>query len=446
MPLFQQGHALLIGVSEYRDARLRLSGPITFADAQGVANALKDGAIAAYPPGQVSLLPDQGRRATRDEVARAFEELAGRLKPDDTAFVFFCGHGVLDENGEYCLTTEDSVLTAGGRVKPGTALAKTRLMELMRAVKARKVLFVINACFSGHVGGTLGAQEAALGAPPSATLGAEILGTGEGRALLTASRPSQYSYFIDKDNNTYFGQALIDGLRGQATGHGGYIGLYELYLYVHAAVRSRASGRQEPVLSIVDGIGPFPVALHKGGSLAALNPAAIDQHPPRGAVVDVVNRNVVAASGLRSQAVNAQAHGNLVLDQSRKAIDFGSGNNIGSVTIGDVAGGNITKTTVTITTAAAAQANDVGAVLNAVGSIREDLAKLQVPDDAEGIREDADGELEKAGKAGRKGDKARLKEKLESAEKFLLRLGSVAADGIKLAEAVGVLLQRLAGT
>ena len=163
MPQFQQGHALVIAVSDYKDPGLKLAKPITVADAEGVADALKDPAVAAYPSGQVYLIPKDGGRATKEAMVKAFEQFSGRVASSDTAFIFFCGHGVLGEDGEYYLTTEDTVLTAKGRVKGGTGLAKTKLLDLLRAVKARKVLFIINACFSGHVGGTLSAREGVPG-------------------------------------------------------------------------------------------------------------------------------------------------------------------------------------------------------------------------------------------------------------------------------------------
>jgi Caspase domain len=441
MPQFEQGHVLAIGVADYQDPDLKLSKPLTVADAKGVADALKDPGVAAYPPGQVQLIPEGGTRAIRAEVIRAFEQFAGRVGPNDTALVFYCGHGVLGEDGEYYLTTEDTVLTADCRVKQGTGLAKTKLMELLRAVKAQKVLFIINACFSGHFGGTLALRGDVLGVPPSSTMSVELLGTGKGRALITASRPTEYSYFTSQDSNTFFGNALIDGLRGKAVGHGGYVGLYELYQYIYETVRSRSGGRQNSVLTLIDGIGPFPLALHQGGTLGPLDPTAIDRQPPRHAAVELVEPAVMKAIGRGAQALDIQAGGNVSIDQIRKVVDFGCGNTMGLIKIGDVAGGNMTKINLTIAPATAARADDIDAVLKAIGSIRDELRTL--PDVSQYDQGDADDELRKAQEAI--ADKLRMMEKLESAQKMLLKIGGVAEGGIKLAESVGVLIQRLLG-
>jgi uncharacterized caspase-like protein len=291
MSRFQHGHALVIGVADYQDPGLKLRVPITLADARGVADALRNPKVAAYPDGQVKLLLDA--QATRAGVLAALEGFAQAVRSEDTAFLFFCGHGVLGEDGLYYFTTHDTVLTAGQKARKETGVSAPQLLDLLRQVKAQRLVFLINACFSGHLSPTLGPADV-LGAPPSATLGVEVLGTGEGRVLITASRPSQYSFYREDQPHSYFGQALIDGLSGKGVpDSGGYVGLYELYLYLHQSVKAAAGGAQEPVLNIVQGVGPFPVALHSGGAGGTLNPSAIRQTPPPATAVEIIEPAVV---------------------------------------------------------------------------------------------------------------------------------------------------------
>src|SRR4051812_28348323 len=110
MPLFEQGHALLIGVANYQDAGLRMPVPVALADAEGVSKCLRDQSICAYPDGQVKLLRDD--QATRTAVIEALEALATKAKGSDTVFIFFSGHGVLGEDGHYYLTTHETTLTS----------------------------------------------------------------------------------------------------------------------------------------------------------------------------------------------------------------------------------------------------------------------------------------------------------------------------------------------
>src|SRR5688500_18210767 len=105
---FTRGHALLIGVGTYRAAP-RLDVPVTIRDAEAVAAVLIDPQWCGYPAAQVALLHDDG--ATRDGVLGALDTLAGRTTPEDTAVVFYCGHGAFGDDGNYYLTTHDTRVT-----------------------------------------------------------------------------------------------------------------------------------------------------------------------------------------------------------------------------------------------------------------------------------------------------------------------------------------------
>ena len=243
--------------------------------------------------------------------------------------------GVLGEDGLYYFTTQDTALTPDQKAKKETGVSAPQLLELLRKVKAQRLLILINACFSGHVGPTLGPAPVP-GAPLSATLGLEVLATGEGRVI------SRW-------------------------------------------------------------------------------PSAQSCRPSAGA-----------------QAFNIQAGGDVSIDQGRRLIDFGSGNQIGNVTMGDLAGRDIVK--VTVTTAPAAGVTDDQELLKVIDQLRAEVAKLT--DAPEGAPEDAEDELRKAREAGQKGNKSRLLEKLTSAQKVLLSLGGGVAAAVKLADALSALVQR----
>lgn len=248
MPLFHQGRPLALRVGDYQEIRLR--APIAAPDARRVAGALKDPAVGAYPPEQVHLLLDA--QDTRDGVLAAPDRFAHLTRPTDTVFLFFYGHGCLGEDDLYYFMTRDVVLTPGLLVRKGTGARGPEILERLRALPAGKLLFVIHACDSGHINPSLGAPEDVLGAPPSATLGGQVLATGAGRAPITASRPAQLSFYRHSDPHSYFGQALIDGLSGRGVADsGGYIGLNELYQHVYLRVKVATDGAQDPVLTIV---------------------------------------------------------------------------------------------------------------------------------------------------------------------------------------------------
>ncbi len=433
MSTFTSGHALLIGIGTYQDSRWNV--PITVNDVQGLADALKDPTASAYPVEQITLLT--AAQATRVGVICTLQEFATRVSTEDTSLLFLCGHGAPGTDGVYHFATYDTVFTSDNRVQAGTGISRDVLLPLLSSIKARKLLLLINACFSGYM------HPGVLGAPPASTLGIDILSTGEGRALITASRPTQYSYYSHKDQRTFFGQALIDGLHGQAITSGGYVGLYELYQYLYTRVQVAAAGVngvQEPVLTIQQGVGPFPVALTHHADAGNLNVGAIRQQPPPDTAVAVISPDVVQAVGQTRQTVDINSGGNTTIDQSHKLIDFGGAIIRGNVSLGDVAARDMTKIDIKVTTAAAAAVDSKAELLQLIAQVQADLATLK--DLSDDDRDDVSDALRKATKAGEENKKERLLDKLDTAQQILIKLGSSIPAAVKLGETIGVLIQR----
>ena len=109
--------------------------------------------------------------------------------------------------------------------------------------------------------------------------------------------------------------------------------------------------------------------------------------------------------------------------------------------MGNIAGRDMV--TITTTTTAATAVQDEQTLLAQIDQLRADVARLT--DVPKGRRQDADDELRKAKEAGQEGDRPRLLEKLEGAQKILLSLGGSIAAALQLAETIGTLLQRAMG-
>jgi len=334
---FARGHALVIGVADYLDPNLRIpltitGVPITVADAQAVAAALKDPTICAYRPDQVRDLT--GPQATRSGVMVALQELAQRTKAGDTVVVFFSGHGAACEEEPYSLATQDAVYMASDKkIKTGTGLSASELIALMRGISnAQKLLLILNACFSGYVGALApGAPSATLGAPPPDAL-ADGLAKGEGRVVITASRATQFSHFLDGDDHTFFGRALIDALRGTGmTSKGGYIGVFELYEQIYASVHAAAAKIrriQEPVITIKENVGPFPVAHFRGAVAGDLSAVQFLEAPSAGTAVRLVARDVVQALGPGARAFKIDTGGGDVIINLPSSTEQGESGNV----------------------------------------------------------------------------------------------------------------------
>ncbi len=300
---FSQGRALLIGVGTYRHAPW-LDVPICAADARAVAAVLRDPDYCGYPADRVSVVHDAS--ASRDGVLAALDDLAAQAGEDDTVLLFFCGHGGYGDDGEYYLTTHDTRIH-NGKVASGSGLRDSELLERLRAVKAKRLLLLVNACHAGALSPTLGPAEPTFGDTPlPGATAAALLATGEGRIVITACRDQQVSY-IGTGALSLFTQALVDGLRGEGTrGSRGYVSAFDLYVHLYDSVKEAAEQRygktQEPELTVLKGVGPFAVSLFRGAT--TLGDFDSGARPPEGTAVHEVSPE---RAGSRLRQFNLQS-------------------------------------------------------------------------------------------------------------------------------------------
>lgn len=278
---FDKGHALVIGVGTHQH-HPGIDVPISVTDAEAVAAVLRDANACGYPASQVQVVHDAG--ATKAGILSALDDLAAAAKPDDTAFLFFCGHGALGTDGNYYLVGHDARVQ-NGRVVAGTGVSEAELLQKLRGIAAQRMLLIFNACHSGNISPNLDiAPETLNTSNPDADAAAALLGTGQGRILIAACREQQISY-IGKGTLSIFTQALVDGLRGKGVRNtNGFISAFSLYEHlfeaVGEAVKAQYKAVQEPELTVLRGVGPFAVALYKGAS--TLGDFAGDEPLPTG--------------------------------------------------------------------------------------------------------------------------------------------------------------------
>ena len=261
---FTHGHALVIGVSQYQHISQH-NVPIATADAESLCAVLQNPAYCSYPVGQVKLLTKE--KATLPDVLSALDELATKLDTEDTLFLFFVGHGVYGTDGNYYLTTHDTQLK-GSQVVPGTGVSDAELVDKLRQIKAKRMFLIINSCHSGELSPSFDLDESFSSEPPPQKLTDALLSTGEGRITITACRSGQRSW-IGGGKLSIFSAALVSGLKGAAPNSNGYISAFGLYEHLYHETREAAEGLgqvQEPELTVIKGVGPFPVALFHGAS------------------------------------------------------------------------------------------------------------------------------------------------------------------------------------
>jgi hypothetical protein len=296
-------------------------------DARALAAVLTDPGHCGYLASQVDLLCDASTRRT--DICRALDNLAARTTEQDTVLLFYSGHGYYDEKGAYYLTSYDTQFTERGKITIGTAISQQELLTKLRALSAKRVLTIFNACHAGEISLTLDpTDESFTGNPPPEQTTAALLATGEGRIIISACRENQYS-FIGNGEMTIFGQALVNGLRGESmSSQQEYISAFDLYTYVYQAVsqaistqvpeavRRRYGEKQQPELTVLKGVGPFAVALRRG---------AMTSHEFHSENRPIVAPEIREVSQKISQAALEEIHQGNIMSAAVRHINISSG-------------------------------------------------------------------------------------------------------------------------
>lgn len=270
---YPQGHALLIGVANYQQVSSLPDAILN--DVKDVAATLASPEYCAYVPANVVTLLDAD--ATKAAVLNGLDELAARADSDDTACVFFSGHGAVvgsRGNEDSVLVTVDSDLAD----IENTTISSMELAAALARIKARRLLVFIDAC---HAGGAAISKRLTDGKGHELKSGytANIfakLAVGSGRALMASCRADEVSAVFTSARNSVFTTALLAGLRGAADkSASGFIRVFDLFNFVSEEVPKLIPDDQHPIFKADNLEGNFPVALSQGGKKFPYSPDAM---------------------------------------------------------------------------------------------------------------------------------------------------------------------------
>jgi metacaspase-1 len=258
MAEFDNGHALIVGISNYQT--VQCLPPTILADARDLADLLQAPGYCGYPARRVRLLLDAD--ATLEGLRQGLRELAAAVRPDDTAVVFFSGHGARCERGRdagnYLIPVDCDLACLGA-----TALSAEDFTKLLNSIRARRVVVLLDAC---HSGGTGEVKDAALGDEVKAGLGDKsyaALAAGTGRVIIASSRTDEVSWVLQGMKNSLFTHHLLEALRGAETSRNdGMIRILDVFDHLAKVIPSKAP--QHPILK-AEVEDNFPMALDRGG-------------------------------------------------------------------------------------------------------------------------------------------------------------------------------------
>lgn len=269
---YPQGHALLIGVANYQQISSLPAAILN--DVTDIAATLSSPQYCAYAPTNVATLIDTN--ATRAAVLKGLDDLAARAGPDDTACVFFSGHGAVigyPGNEDTLLLTVDSDLADIEH----TSIRSDELAAALTQIKAKRVLVFIDAC---HAGGAAISKSLSDGKGHELKSGyspntLEKLAIGSGRALMASCRANEESAVFLSARNSVFTTALLAGLRGAADkSASGLIKVFDLFDYVSEEVPKLIPDGQHPIFKADNLEMNFAVALSQGGKKSPHSPEA----------------------------------------------------------------------------------------------------------------------------------------------------------------------------
>lgn len=241
--IFAQGYGVVIGVGE--------DLPVTVDDASAVAKQLQDPSRCAYPKDQIKLLTEAN--ANRAQVLSTLNWLSQVTGPEDTAVIYFSGHGI--QNPDYHLLTHGYDL----HDLENTTISGELFTQHLQAIRSQKLLVLLDCCHAGGQAEAKGITKSPL--PPSVV---EQLGQNRGRVILASSRKDELSR--TGDPYSVFTAALLEGLAGYgAFEPDGYARVLDVAMWLARRVPERTQDQQHPIIKINQLEDNFAVAWYAGG-------------------------------------------------------------------------------------------------------------------------------------------------------------------------------------
>lgn len=238
---YSGSRALIIGIDDYTTA-----SPLSYAVSD--AKAVKDVIVSnlGFPEEDVVCLFNAD--ATKTSILHAYSLLTdASVDVDERIIVFFAGHGYTRSGyrGEIgYLVPSDADL-----IDPSSLIRWNELTENSELIRAKHVLFVMDACYGGL------ALTRTLPAGSTRFLRDMLLRYS--RQVLTAGKADEV--VADSGgpipNHSVFTGHLIQGLQGAAVGGDGILTASGLMAYVYSKVATDKNSRQTPHYGHFDGDG-----------------------------------------------------------------------------------------------------------------------------------------------------------------------------------------------
>jgi len=241
-----QIYAAVIGINQYQKVP-----SLTYArnDAEAFAAYLRDN--MGLDNEHLLELYDSDATASRMRTLLGTKLKRMASKPEDTVFIYYAGHGAPEQDPDSKDNDGITKYILPHRADPddlyGTAIPMYEIATLFRRIKAERLIFISDSCFSGASGGrTILAQGTRAGNLSEGFL--DRLAKGKGRVILTSSSANEVSQELTKFGHGVFTYYLLKGLKGEAdVDSDGLITADEISFYLKKTVSEETKGSQTPV-------------------------------------------------------------------------------------------------------------------------------------------------------------------------------------------------------
>jgi len=209
--------ALVVGIGQFQDSKNIPALGHTVDDAKGFAALLADQQGGRFKRENiVQLLNEQ---ATLLGIRTAIGQIREKAKPDDLVVLYMASHGSprsSDPNGVSYVIVNDTRLDSAASLY-ATSLQMIDLVQLLRRdVQARRVVLILDTCYSGDATGSRGVTpplHSPAGAPSVFSAALDGFANDGARVVMSASRAEQQSWESNSLQHGYFTYFLLEALR-----------------------------------------------------------------------------------------------------------------------------------------------------------------------------------------------------------------------------------------
>lgn len=276
-------YAIVVGISDYAGDSFDLQ--FAAKDAADIAQALRIGAGGLFGVNKthITLLNTSGKEGallpTKENIRRAFAEVAKQAKPWDVLVIYFSGHGLAlgGEEDLYVYPTQEARTIDGETLKDTalrnvTTINSTELVEWLTQtewIKGQKGLaplkrvMILDTCAAGKAGEKLMKDATTLSSAQIRAI--DRLKDRTGYHVLMGAAADKVSYETNRYGQSLLTYALLTGMRGAALRQEQYVDVALLFQYAADQVPQLArgiGGVQRPIVAAKQGTS-FDVGLLK---------------------------------------------------------------------------------------------------------------------------------------------------------------------------------------